>query len=792
MTAFGKAVAGKELPLSWIPDDNDARFLSRIRLPALMLFTALVLAAMAAIPRLQIDAGFEKMIPLSHPYMQTLLEYRNTFGGANRVLIALHHRDGDIYDPDFMRMLERVTDAVFYLPGIDRATVTSLFTPNVRFIEIIEEGFAGGNVIPAGFGFSSEELQTVRENVLKSGQVGRLVANDHSAALVSAVILEVDPLTGRRLDYRVMAQGLEAIRAEHESDAISLHIIGFAKAIGDIADGVRGVLVFFGISLVLTLLLLVLYLGSRRLAALVVLTALVPVVWLLGLLPLLGFGIDPMSILLPFLIFAIAVSHAVQMVHGWRLAVLEGRTSMGAAAAAFRRLVVPAMMALVTTAVGFLVILKIEIAMVRELALTAGLGVALILISNLLVLPLLLSWVQLPARQRQRSLQRAVAGDWLWQRLVWAADPQVARWILLLVGLSLVWAAWEARNLQIGDAGSGVPELRADARYNRDAALISDSFSIGVNVLSVIVQSQGHEGACTDHEIMSALDGFERAARGIDGVASVLGLAGLARAINAGWHEGDPRWRELSPNPVVLAQSVTPVDTASGLLDTSCDAMQIMLFLRDHDGPTLAHVVRELQRFGAQFGRDDLEFRLAAGNSGVMAATNEAVDAASWTILILVFGVIGLLFWGQFRSWRATVCILVPLAAVAVLSSALMALLGIGLKVATLPVIAIAVGIGVDYGIYLYECLERRRRAGEGLLDAYRVALRERGTAVLFTAATMSIGVGTWYFSALQFQADMGVLMAFMFIVNMIGALVLLPALAAFVLERGRSRSGTG
>lgn len=750
----------------------------------LALFVLLTLLLGASATRLKVDAGFEKMIPLEHEYMRVFMEYRNTFGGANRVLVALRQHEGEIYNKAFFDTLKAVTDEVFFIPGVDRATVTSLFTPNVRFIEVVEEGFAGGNVIPAGFQASDEELALVRENVLKSGRLGRLVANDHSGAMVSAELLEIDPTTGRRLDYLAVAAQLEDIRERHARDGLDVHIIGFAKAVGDITDGARGVLLFFGIAFVVTAALLYHYTGSARLTALTLACAMVPVVWLVGLLPLVGFGIDPMSILVPFLIFSIGVSHAVQMTHAWRLEVLGGATPLEAAHNAFRKLAIPGAMALTTTAVGFLVIMRIEIDMVRELALTAGLGVALMLVTNMLLLTILLSWMRLAPADLARSSRREHEGDWMWVRLRRLAEPRNARIVLALAAIVLAAATWQARELRTGDLGTGIPELHEDSRYNRDAAAIVESFSIGVDVLSVIVQTRGVDGACTDFEIMDTIDRFETTMRGVHGVQSVVGLPGVAKVVNAGWNEGNPRWRVLSRNPTILAQSVTPIDTGTGLLNTDCSAMQVLVFTRDHEGPTIRHIVDEIKAFRDANRSERLDFLLASGNVGVMAATNEAVDAASVTILVLVFGAISVLFFLEFRSWRATLCIVLPLTMVAVMCNALMALLDIGLKVATLPVVAIAVGIGVDYGIYLYERMAHRFAHGDDLPEAFFQALRSRGTAVMFTAATMSVGVGTWTLSALKFQADMGLLMAFMFLVNMVAALVLLPALAAVLLGR--------
>jgi len=740
--------------------------------------------------QLRVDAGFNKMIPLEHEYMQVFAQYQQTFGGANRVLVALMQRDGDIFNPVFFQALKQVTDEVFFLPGVDRPTVTSLFTPNVRFIEVVEEGFVGGNVMPADFRGTPEDLEKVRRNVLQSGGVGRLVANNFQGAIVRAELLEIDPGTGARLDYQTVAQRLEAIRAKYETDAIRVHIIGFAKALGDIADGARGVIAFFGVAFIITAVLLYWYASSLKITVIALVCALLPVVWLLGLLPWLGYGMDPMSILVPFLIFSIGVSHAVQMTHAWKLEILEGGNSLAAARASFEKLIVPGTVALLSDALGFLVIMHIKIDMVRELGITASLGVALMIVTNKLILPILLSYTPFSAAEKQKAARLETRGERLWPRLARFAEPRRAAIVLLLATLALGLGAWQAQDLKTGDLGRGVPELHDNSRYNQDSAVITDAFSIGVDVLSVIVQTHDVAGACTNFEIMDTIDRFEWRLRHVDGVQSVLALPGVAKIIHAGWNEGSLKWRALPRNPTVLAQSVTPVDTSSGLLNTDCSAMQVLIFTRDHQGETIAHIVREIKKFSAENSSDRLKFLLASGNVGVMAATNEAVDAAEVTMLLSIFGALILFCLIAFHSWRATACLLLPLVLVSVLCEALMVWLGIGLKVSTLPVIALGVGIGVDYGIYLYERLEhelRQKRAT--LVQAFTEALRQRGTAVLFTAAAMSIGVGSWAFSALKFQSDMGILLAFIFLVNMLGALILLPALAAILIKPPRRRS---
>ncbi|MDP4029174.1 MAG: MMPL family transporter [Gallionella sp.] len=448
----------------------------------LVVFALITMLLGYSATHLRVDAGFDKMIPLQHEYMQPFTHYQKVFGGANRVLVAVMQKQGDIYDnPVFLNTLKQVTDEVFFIPGVDRPTVTSLFTPNVRFIEVVEEGFAGGNVIPAGYKGTPEYLETVRKNVLKSGVVGRLVANDFRGALVRAELLELDPSSGKRLDYQAVAKRLEDIRSKYQHDGIDVHIIGFSKAVGDITDGARGVLVFFLLAFIITSVLLYFYSGSRKLTLLALVCALLPVVWLLGLLPLMGFGIDPMSILVPFLIFSIGVSHAVQMTNVWKHGTVLGADSLQASRNAFNKLLLPGSVALLANALGFLVIMHIKIDVVRELGITASLGVLLMIITNKMVLPILLSYTRLSAADLKRAHAGVSRFDFLWKRLAQFAQPRPAMAVLFVSAVLLGAGAWKARDMKTGDLGKGIPELHDNSRYNLDNAAIVDHFSIGVD-----------------------------------------------------------------------------------------------------------------------------------------------------------------------------------------------------------------------------------------------------------------------------------------------------------------------
>ncbi|WP_081375494.1 efflux RND transporter permease subunit [Pseudomonas chlororaphis] len=756
-----------------------------VRRPLLIFFILLTLLFGLTATQLRVESGFSKMIPLQHEYMQSFFKYQTDFGGANKVLLALKNEKGEIFDPRFMDSLRQVTEEVFYIKGVERSSVTSLFTANVRYNEVVEDGFRGGNIVAADFTGTPEQLQAVRDNVLKSDWVGRIVANDLSAAMVVANLQEVDPDTGARLDLQGVSRALEAIRAKHEKEGISVHIIGFAKSTGDIADGAAGVLLFFAVAFVITALLLYWYCGSRMLTCWALICAMVPVVWLLGLLPLLGLALDPMSILVPFLIFSIGVSHAVQMTNAWKLETLRGHDSITASRNCFQKLFIPGAMALLANALGFLVIAFVQIEMVRELAITATLGVSLMILTNKLLLPILLSYMGFSAKEAERLRGKETAGNRLWERIGVLATRKGSVPVILIALALLGVGLWQAGKLKVGDTGQGVPELRADSRYNQDVAMITRSFAIGVDLLQVVVEASGNESPCVDRHILGKVEAFEFDMKQTPGIGTVRGLAGYVGQITQGYAETFIKWRTIPEERAQIAQGVGfATRLGNELMNSTCTAMPISLYTEDHQASTIDRIIERIKAFKATHDGSELRFQLASGNVGVMAATNEAVAAADKWVNLALFGSVTLLCLLSFRSLRITLCIILPLALVTVLCNGLMALLGIGLKVNTLPVVALGVGVGVDYGIYLFERIKHEMHSRHlDLRSAFVEALKQRGTASLFTAVTMTVSVSTWVFSILKFQADMGVLLAFMFLVNVWGAILLLPALAAWLVR---------
>ena len=841
--------------------------------------------------QLRLDAGFYKTLPGNHSFIKTFYQYEDALFGSNNLIIAVRNTEGDIFEKDFLSKLLEVSEAVRYLPGANQASLTSLWTPNVRVLRVTEEGYEAtavipGNIIPEDL--NDAEIQKIKERILTGGHVGKIVSNDFTSALIKIELTEFDPRTGEPLDYLSLGKLLDTeIRNTFEDEKYKIHIIGFAKMISDIASQAGNVFIFFLLAFGLTVLAVYYYSKSWTLTFLPLICSLTSLIWQFGMLEILGFGLDPLAILVPFLVFAIGVSHGIQQVNQITKEVIEGQTAIYAARASFSRLLVPGTMALVTDLVGFGTLVFLPIGMIQELGITASIGVAMKIVTNLVMLPLAASYAKYNSSFIARA-ERAIQGRRNAMQLFGKmAEPKIAVITLAISSVLFVYATILASDRHIGDLHAGAPELRPDAIYNKDMKDITSRFNITSDVLIVIMEVP--ELACRMYDVMSVQDNFHWYMENVDGVTEVISLSGVARQAASGYAEGNPKWNYVPRHDRALGFVTSIADPSTGLLNEDCTILPVYIFTEDHKATTIEHVITAAQNYQSEYqkldqaisfktvftpptgenpypevlttygsgiekgeegineiktfteeewinfgyqnnfntrslvsGRlstlfkdeqlssydtkemkdinsardaindyfktntydalvipyDDTNFRLASGTVGIMHATNEVIETSELPMMLLVYAVIIFLVFITYRDWRATVCCTVPLTFATMLGYAFMDVMEIGLKISTLPVMVLAVGIGVDYAFYIYNRLQTYLKEGLDITEAFQNTFANTGAAVIFTALTLAIGVSTWSFSALKFQADMGMLLTFMFIVNMLCAMTTLPALA--------------
>jgi uncharacterized protein len=770
-------------------DTNSGSFIERVlfnhRL-VVIIICALVTGLLGwQATKLTINASFEKTLPTHQIYIQNYLKYENELTGlGNALRIAVVNPNGSIYDAHYLELLRQLSDEVFLLPGVDRVQMTSLWTPSTRWIGVTEEGLDGGPVIPEGYDGSPASLQTLKANVARSGQIGQLVAADEESTIIYMPLLSQDA-TGEALDYAKYSKVLEDLRTKYQAEGLEIHITGFTKVMGDLIDGVQAVLWFFALAVVIATIMVFWYTRCVRSTFLVVFASILAVVWQLGILPTLGYVLDPYSILVPFLVFAIGMSHGAQKMNGIMQDVGRGFDKLVAARFTFRRLFMAGLTALLADAVGFAVLLVIDIKVIQELAIAASIGVAVLIFTNLILLPIMLSYVGVGEKAAQRSVindidqtsAKKMPALWVFldkfTQRKWATGALIAGVVLAVGAFSL------STQLKIGDLDQGAPELRQDSRYNQDIAFMNQHYGASSDVVAIMVKTP--DGQCSQYDTLKKIDALEWQLRQLPSVESTNSLALLSRRVLSGLNEGNPKWYEFLPNQSML--NYITAGAPRGLYNSSCNLLTVYVYLQDHKADTLSNIVNHVEAFAKDNNTDDVQFLLAAGSAGIQAATNISVKAAWYQMLFLVYGAVALLSLITFRSFKAVVVALLPLMLTSIMVEALMVQLGMGVKVATLPVIALGVGIGIDYALYILSITLVGLRQGTSLSQSYLRALNFTGKVVMLTGVTLSVGVITWIASPIKFQADMGLLLAFMFIWNMLGALILLPALAHFLLK---------
>ncbi|OYD60077.1 UNVERIFIED_ORG: hypothetical protein BDU10_9402 [Burkholderia sp. CF145] len=749
----------------------------------IMIISALLIAFLGfEASKLTIGVSFQDMMPKSSEFIQNYLENADSLRSlGNSVRIVVENRKGTVYSPQYLRTLREINDRVYVIRGVDRAFVKSLWMPVVRWTEVTADGYQGGPVMPDDYDGSPASIERLRVNIARAGITGSIVGNDLRSSTIFVPLLTKYGDSGAPVSDLAVRDAIEKIRTDYSNDGISIHVIGFAQLTGDLIHGLRQVLIYFAVAAAIAMGIVFLYTRCPRSTLLVSLCSLAAVLWQLGIMRLLGAKLDPYSILVPFLIFAVGVSHGAQKMNGVTQDIGRGTDRYVAARYTFRRLFAAGLTALMADAVGFAVLMLIDIPVIRGLALAACIGVVVLVFTNLILLPVLLSYTGVSQAAAARSLRTSTHHPFV--RLLAPFSQRRMAGIALCLATGLAVGGFVvSEHLKIGDLDPGAPELRSDSRYNRDTAYVTSHYGLSTDQFAIVVKTP--QMGLTRFPALLEMDRLEEALRDVPGVQTTTSASTLARLYTASGYEGDPRWMTINRDPDIMNDVINNVYVANPeLVNNDRSVAPIIAFLSDHKAETLERVVATVQKFLSGHNTGDTQFLLAAGSAGIEAATNIVVRNANRRMLFLVYGAVMLLCLVTFRSWRAVIVAVVPLVITSILCEALMVMLGIGVKVATLPVTALGVGIGVDYALYFLSVQLAMQRRGLSLEEAHLRALNFTGKVIALIGVTLAAAVVTWAWSPIKFQADMGILLTFMFLWNMIGALFLIPALSHFLLK---------
>ncbi len=750
------------------------KFILHFRLPILVLILLLTGFFLWQASKVKIESPTIDLFPSDHQYVETFKKYKDVFGGAATVLIAVEVVDGDIFNTETLEKIKRISKEVELLPGINNYQVLSLSQRKVKELRVHpERGFLSIPLMWPDVPQDEEGLAKLAESVYTSPRYfGSLVSHDSKAALIVAGFFE------DKFKPEEVYRKIESLVTLEEDKNTRIYTIGRPVMLGWILKNYPQIYKLFLLTLGAIILVLFLYFRDLRGTLLPLSTAILSAIWGIGFLGLMGYNFDPLVIVIPFIISERALSHSVQVVERFMDEFEGDKDRYNASLNTFKGLFAPGMLAIITDALGVFLVFTTPIPLLQKLAVMGGFWVLSIIVSDLIFNPILLSYLPAPKkiRNRQKGLHYSIMvkiGQWSYGKQRYAIFGVTI--ILLVVGFMF------ARELKIGDVHPGTPMLWPDSKYNMDTERIAKRFG-NTELLSIVVEGKDRN-SIKNPKVLRTIESFQKRLEVLPEVSGSSSIADYLPGIISIIHGSDPKWELIPDDPLEAGFFLEMIYTNSepGDLDrfvtTGSQNANMTLYLKDHKGETLRKVIAEAKDFIEKHPMEEAKFRLAGNYGGLLAAINEVVAWNQAKITILAFSIIIFITTLAYRSLWAGIFFLLPVVISNFLTYALMGARKIGLDVNALPVVALGVGLGVDYGLYVVNRIKEEFQITEDLQQAIVKGVSTAGKAVTFTAGTVIAGVAFWTLSFLRFQAEMGLLLVFWMVVAMLGSIILLPAL---------------
>ncbi len=731
------------------------------------------------LPGVRMASDFADLLPQEHPYIQTHNKISTTFGGANNIVVAVTVKSGTIFTNDTLRRIYRVTQSIDALTGINHNLVSSLTHRNTRKIWLNEYGTMKSaphyDPLKKG-GYSEKELRIIQDEVVANPRVyGLLVSPDLTSALVRGTLNEGE------LNYATIFDELQLIRNEESTEQTEIYATGQPVLIGWVTSYVGEIIQIFLYTVLILLVLLIIYFRRFYGVLLPVIGIILTTVWGLGMMSLMGYNLDPLMMVVPFLISARAMSHGIQLVERYYHEHRQTEDKQLAARNTFEGLFRPGSLGVISDAIGLLLISLGSVPINDKLAIYSSLWAGSVVITVLILIPVLLELLPESKRQENRNtiLHR------IFEKISTIASTRSGAKVTLLSVLALYClGAFLSSFVQVGQSEPGSPLLYPDHDYNISSKAINQLFP-GSEELYIIAHTEKKAGL-KQPNVIRALADFQNTMLLDPEMGGSKGLPDLITQVNQIIHNTDPRWLaypkdEFESGGLMFTYMMSsPIPGAlQEFLDPEEQNANMVFYYKDHKGETIRraiHMVKEWSKSGiAQIEGFSLE--LAGGVIGVTAAINEAAYETNVLVIPLVFLLIlvfvTVFYWSIHAGWL----ILLAMSFATTLTYAYMGITGIGINVNTVPIIAVGIGVGIDYSIYIMDRVKEEFARTNSLQEAIHISISTTGVAIGFTALALIAGVVMWVFiSTMRFQADAALLLIVMLVLNALAAMFLVPA----------------
>jgi predicted RND superfamily exporter protein len=744
---------------------------------------------------LEIRTQFSDMVPHDHPYVKVHQKYQDSFAASNRVSILVKAKEGDIFREEVLGEVRRITYDLQQVDGVNPMQITSLASKKLKRVNASSEGIETRPLMWPNLPEDAQQMLELRQAVLNNPLVyGLYVDRDLGSALIQVDFYD------HLVDYSKIFPQIEAILdASPVKDVVSLHLVGEPILYGWVQHYLGETVGIALLSLAAMLILLFVFSRTWRGTLLPLIAGSVSAIWALGVGSLLGYNFDPLVIVVAFIITARAFSHSVQLITRFDdLAVGESIEPRKAAEQTMRELFRPSMLGLYADAGAILCVILTPIPLMHKVAIIGAIWVMTIAVSAVLLTPALLSYVKRP-----KGYVHPVNVDGFMQFVLngakWMVRSRARFWVAPITLLLLCGFMFEATRINVGDASDGSPILWQNSSFNRDSALINRLYP-GSEQMLVVLEGKDLDAIKTP-EVLDWMLRFSRYMERQPEIGGTVSLADIVIDIRRNLYEGNPRFGELGASSMENGELISfymqgaDPDDLTQFADVQFRNAAVTLFFRDHKGNTL----RNATHYANEFIRDNplagADVKLVGGVLGIIAAVNEILLGDQIESIALAFLVVVICCLVVYRSSVSGIFFIIPVLISNVVTFAFMAWQGIGMSISTLPVVALGIGLGVDYAFYIVDSIKEylEKRPNADPLEAVLQSLSSAGRGVLLTAFTLAAGVLLWSFSSLRFQAEMGMLIGIWLLVSAFTSLFLMPSLALvfkpkFIFEHGHTK----
>ena len=771
------------LPRSWM--EAYLRFLLNFRWSVLFVLTIMTLFLGWQSWKMRVYTNFFDLYPPDHPYIKLYQEYRRMFGTANVLVLAIEKKNGDIFNVDTINKINWATLQVLETAGVNPYQLLSLTHPKMKNIRITGAMITAYPIMYPAPPKTPDDVKAIKQAVYTNeGIHGFYVSRDNTAALITAGFWE------EGVDFRNLYDRMDRIRQEVEKDGThKVYIAGFPMLYSWIFNYKTYIYQVIAASILVIILLLWFYFRTAVGVFVPLGSGLLSSWWALGFAGYFGYNVDPLVLVIFVLITARALSHSVQSMERYHEEYHRLGNQRDAIMASYIGLFSPALVAIATDAFAILTLAVARIPVIQKIAYVTCFWVSTIAVSVVTLHPIVLSFLP-PPRDDPKAGHRF--SDRVYNsinRSMIVLSEGGYRYVMIgIFAAFMVIGMTYSSYLKIGDVSIGKALLYDSHDYNISYDKVNEKF---VGASQLVILAEGKDiGVIKDPQVLMTLEKFQRHMEQQQLVGGSITITTMARRLYQMFQEGIPKWAILPDNPRDIGNifyqflNTLGSDDLDRFLDKNSQNATITIFYKDYNHETVVGSIAMARQFIDANPMENVQFRLAGGLLGILAAVNEEVEWSYKWNLILVMVSVFVLSVLTYASVVGALIVMIPSIVSQPLSEAVMYWMGIDANINSLPVAAVGIGIGVDYGYYVLSRIIEEFERCHDYDRAIEEALMTTGKAIMFTGTTLTMSVLFWVFFPMKFQAEMAILLTMLLFFHIVGALAFIPGIVSLLRPR--------